>query len=260
MTYRNNWKIFPDLSLRTLKKYAHRWAVEFPFIYKIYLYFGTEDSKYDYIIVVICPKFPKLNKTMKKKLREQASYYPEEKLLISFYNWADPGCLHIRNEIYRFYKKEPPIDYFSEWMWFNIEPGESIPPGMVVEKYFWTLYESLNLKPIPPADDFLLRARNEVQVLYEAIKEATGVKIKGLEKGTKLRHAKAIEFFNKGKSRFDILKKEHIDKEDIFEVKSRPSREIIGCVLHEVVSKAGFESNGAQKLFERSQKLLKKKD
>jgi len=52
----------------------------------------------------------------------------------------------------------------------------------------------------------------------------------------------------------------HIDKEDIFEVKSRPYREIIGCVLHEVVSKAGFDSNGAQKLFERSQKLLKKKD
>lgn len=47
--------------------------------------------------------------------------------MIEFYNWYDPGCMHLEDCLQRFYcDKEPPEDYRSEWMWFNIEPNDGV--------------------------------------------------------------------------------------------------------------------------------------
>jgi len=107
-------------------------------------------------------------------------------------------------------------------------------------------------------DSFLLKARQEVQDIYDYIKK-NSINSGGLLKSpSKLKYDKALERFQGHKKKFEILTVKDLDDIEIYNVTSHPNREIMGRILDKIVLRKNYISNGGQKLYERSQKLLRK--
>jgi hypothetical protein len=289
MVEKTESEIFPNLNSTVLKVHAENWAKEFPLIkeirlyrkgaesFAIYTYPKSKEQKLEYIFIVVHPHPPgefkkeikaEIKKELKKKLIEQVSLEIDEQLPsndalllsnIKYYEWKSSSCLHIRDKLIEFYKDQPDnIDYDDDWMWFTIAPGESIPSGMVNENYFWILYKDEKMDFELFSENFLINAREEIERIYSELKKSPGINDRNLPNGDTLRHKAAINYFKKNKSNFKILKEKYLNKVDTYKIGSRPRREIIGRILLEIARDKGLRPQGAQELFNTSQKFFKR--
>ena len=162
-------KGFSELNLEELEVLASNWAQEYDVIEKITLYRGSYDSGVQYMLVAVAPPFPILDKETRKKLRNNTylieidgeyvesiskdKYMPvpvKDSLVaktIAYYNWRQTNCWHIKdalklayNDLESVYKQlelngKHASEFIDKWMWFDVEPDEELPPGMVNNRY-----------------------------------------------------------------------------------------------------------------------------
>lgn len=152
------------------------------------------------------------------------------------------------------YKDNQTEDYIGEWFFIPQLASEAIYPGVEVEGHKWILYDGKVAYGLPP-DSFLLKARQEVQVIYDYIRKNCGGL---LTSPSELKHKKALECFQRDKKNFKILTIKDLNDTEIYDISTQPKREIIGRILDKIVLRKNYISKGSQKLFMESQKLFKK--
>ena len=236
MTEKNHPEDFPFLNERKFKEGAKDWADLFPdIIEQICLYESKDDiDDIEYVIVA------------------SVTHGPD---LYNFYNWSDSGCRHICDKLHRYYKNEPPPGFKGSWMWFNIKSEENIEDYNLVKVHSgWILYQRKKTR-MPPPDSFLLKAQQEVQIIYDYIKKNCDGLLSGRPE---LKHKKALEGFHSYKRNFKILTIKDLDDKEIYKTGTQPKRDIFGRILNKIVLRKNYTSEGAIKLFERAQKLFKK--
>ena len=280
----NNPKLFPELDLRKLIKYATYWAEDHPLIEQISLYEASVESGVEYIFVVIFKmqtrewkeyevRFEKIKskypvKVIKEDIHIRENFVQEKKALkkeysdkypgfFYYFNWASEECLHIINDIKNFYFDEPPFNYQSDWMWINTHIRESLDQGFVERGNRWILFNRSGTLKRQAPKDFVKKARLEIDKIYNEIRRKGLSNPKKIESTPESRHEAALCYYEQNKKRFKIIKKKHLNDINIYDTVEKIKRKIIGSILSKVVISEGYQPEGGQALYKISNKLLK---
>ena len=145
------------------------------------------------------------------------------------------------------YKLPAKNNYLEEWRFIVKFRNAELNADIRTDKSEVVLWEQKQ-----QSDSFLLKARQEVQIIYDHIKRNCGGL---LTSPSELKHKKALEYFQRHKKNFKILTIEDLDATEIYTTSTKPNREIMGRILKKIVLRKNYISEGGQKLFYKTQKL-----
>ena len=118
----NSSDAFQELNLAEIRVHSKTWAKRFNQIERVDIHRGNADTGHKYALVVTTsPSAPSIQ---------------------DYRNWVFPGCMHIQDDLSEFYKKDQvPQNYFDEWIWWDIEPGEDVPSEFILKDERVNIYE-----------------------------------------------------------------------------------------------------------------------
>lgn len=124
---------FQKLNLAEIRVHSKTWAKTFSQIERVDIHRGNADTGNKYALVVTTsPSAPSIQ---------------------DYRNWVFPGCMHIQDDLSEFYKDQVPENYFDEWIWWDIEPGEDVPSEFIIEDEKVNLYKRKTTEKKPTHRD-----------------------------------------------------------------------------------------------------------
>jgi len=131
-----NVEHYGNINLSELRLIIREWAEGRPSP-RVTLY-RSRECKTPYVLIAELPPLPETKmerrRAYKKNNPSNDIQYPtdldfsdEENAIIEAHNSTLDSCLHLNfDRLYAAYRDSPPSDYYSQWMWVNIDLGTSI--------------------------------------------------------------------------------------------------------------------------------------
>lgn len=159
-------EFYPELNLVRLKSIILNWVNKDKYpVSKVTLYRNAETEPC-YVLIAELPQLPeekiKGRQELRQRYREKnKSFSPEkdsypEDLYIPKFKYTDDeeavieayestfDCSHLLDWLPQIYEDEPPEEFWKEWMWFNILPGEELDERFVREDTRHVLYGDID--------------------------------------------------------------------------------------------------------------------